>query len=52
MLIALFAGWSLDRLTARDELGVVDGPWFAYWHFALRFLVPVAFGLIMLDVWI
>jgi NSS family neurotransmitter:Na+ symporter len=52
MLIALFAGWSLDRVIARDELNLKEGPWFAYWRFAVRYLVPVAFGLIMLDVWV
>ena len=51
LLIALFAGWSLDRMTAGRELGLSGGPWFAYWRLALRFLVPVALLAIMLDLW-
>ncbi len=51
LLIALFAGWVLDTRVIRDELGTSSGPWFAYWRFALRFLVPVALVAIMLDLW-
>ena len=51
LLIALFAGWSLDRLTAGRELGTSSGPWFAYWRLALRVLVPVALLAIMVDLW-
>jgi len=51
LLIALFAGWALDRATAGAELGTTSGPWFLYWRFALRFLVPVALVAIMLDLW-
>jgi NSS family neurotransmitter:Na+ symporter len=51
LLIALFAGWALDRATVGEELGVSSGPWFVYWRFAVRFLVPAAMILIMLDLW-
>lgn len=51
MLIALFVGWVLDASVARDELGTDRGPWFLYWRFALRFLVPAALFAIMLDLW-
>ncbi len=51
LLIALFTGWALDRATIGTELGTTSGPWFIYWRFALRFLVPVAMILIMLDLW-
>lgn len=51
LLIALFAGWCLDRATVGAEIGVSSGPWFAYWRFALRYLVPVAMILIMVDLW-
>jgi NSS family neurotransmitter:Na+ symporter len=51
LLIALFAGWALDRATAGAELGTSSGPWFIYWRFALRFLVPAALIAIMLDLW-
>lgn len=51
LLIALFAGWCLDRATVGEEIGTSSGPWFLYWQFAVRFLVPVAMILIMLDLW-
>lgn len=51
LLIALFAGWALDRATVGQELGTSSGPWFLYWRFALRFLVPLALIAIMLDLW-
>jgi NSS family neurotransmitter:Na+ symporter len=51
LLIALFAGWCLDRATAGQELGADSGPWFIYWRFALRFLIPAAMIVIMLDLW-
>jgi len=51
LLIALFAGWSLDKLAVSQELGVTDGPWLMYWRFAVRYLVPVALTLIMIDLW-
>ena len=51
LLIALFVGWALDRATIADELGTSSGPWYLYWRFALRFLVPVALIAIILDLW-
>lgn len=51
LLLALFAGWSLDKVVVSQELGVTNGPWLAYWRFAVRYLVPVALTLIMIDLW-
>ncbi|UCG74059.1 MAG: sodium-dependent transporter, partial [Chromatiales bacterium] len=51
LLIALFAGWCLDRAAVGEEIGTSSGPWFLYWQFAVRFLVPLAMILIMLDLW-
>jgi len=51
LLIALFAGWSIDKAVVALELGVSGGPWLAYWRFAVRYLVPVALALIMIDLW-
>lgn len=51
LLIALFAGWSLSRAVAHEELGIGDGVLFGYWRFAVRFLVPVALVLIIIDLW-
>ncbi len=51
LLLALFAGWSLDKVVVSQELGITDGPWLAYWRFAVRYLVPVALTLIMVDLW-
>ena len=41
LLLALFAGWSLDKIVVSQELGVANGPWLAYWRFAVRYLVPL-----------
>ena len=51
LLIALFAGWAMRRASVRAEIGVGEGPLFEYWHFALRFLVPVALTAIVVDLW-
>jgi len=51
LLLALFAGWSIDKVVVSQELGITGGPWLLYWRFAVRYLVPVALTLIMIDLW-
>jgi len=48
-LIALFAGWAFSSESLREELGLSDSFWFAALRFVLRFLAPVAVGLVFLT---
>jgi NSS family neurotransmitter:Na+ symporter len=45
-LIAIFAGWIMSRKATLEELGMTDGLAYAYWRFILRYVAPVAFGVI------
>lgn len=52
MLIAIFAGWVLDKQLYRDELsnnGDLKTPYFKLVVFALRYIAPIAIGLVFLD---
>ena len=52
MLISIFAGWVLDRQLYRDEIsngGDLKTPYFKLLIFALRYIAPVAIGLVFLD---
>lgn len=52
MLIAIFAGWILDRQLYRDEItnsGEIKAPYFRLLIFSLRYIAPLAIGLVFLD---
>ena len=52
MLIAIFAGWVLDRQLYREEItnsGEIRAPYFRLLIFALRYVAPIAIGLVFLD---
>ena len=49
LLIAVFAGWMMSRKSTLEELDIPDGPGYAYWRFTVRYLAPLAFGLIFLS---
>ena len=52
MLISIFAGWVLDRKLYRDEIsndGTLKTPYFKLLVFSLRFIAPLAIGLVFLD---
>jgi NSS family neurotransmitter:Na+ symporter len=52
MFISLFAGWYLDRKLYRDELtngGKIKAPYFKILIFILKYVAPVAIGLILLN---
>ena len=49
LLIAVFAGWIMSRQSTLDELDFPDGPRYAYWRFIVRYIAPVAFGLIFFS---
>jgi NSS family neurotransmitter:Na+ symporter len=46
LLIAVFAGWIMSRNSTLEELGFPDGFRYAFWRFILRYIAPVAFGVI------
>ena len=52
MLISIFAGWALDRKLYRDEIsngGDLKTPYFKLLVFSLRYIAPLAIGLVFLD---
>ena len=52
MLISIFAGWKLDRQLYRDEIsngGDLRTPYFRALVFSLRYIAPLAIGLVFLD---
>ena len=52
MLISIFAGWRLDRQLYRDEIsngGDLRTPYFKALIFSLRYIAPLAIGLVFLD---
>ena len=52
MFISIFAGWKLDRQLYRDEIsngGDLRTPYFKALIFALRYIAPLAIGLVFLD---
>lgn len=52
MLISIFAGWILDRQLYRDEIsnrGDIPTPYFKVLIFSLRYIAPLAIGLVFLD---
>lgn len=52
MLIAIFAGWVLDKQLYRDEIsngGEIKTPYFKMLIFSLRFVAPLAIGIVFLD---
>jgi NSS family neurotransmitter:Na+ symporter len=50
LLIAIFAGWVLKREHSVDELRLGDGLLYRGWYFLIRYLTPLAVGLVFLDV--
>lgn len=42
LLIAVFAGWIVDKNIVVEELDMGEGGLFKLWHFLIRFLVPPA----------
>lgn len=52
MLISIFAGWRLDRQLYRNEIsngGDLRTPYFKALIFSLRYIAPLAIGLVFLD---
>jgi NSS family neurotransmitter:Na+ symporter len=50
MLTAVFAGWFMTRDAAREELGIRRLAVFRIWRFLIRYVAPVAIGLMLVAV--
>ena len=46
LLIAVLAGWGLQKSATLDELQVQDSHWYRLWRILVRFVVPTAIALI------
>ena len=42
LLIAVFAGWVVNKQASQDELTTLNAAGYALWHFLIRFVVPPA----------
>ena len=49
LLIALFAGWVISPRSALEGLSLTEGALFHYWLFVLRYVAPLAIGLIFIT---
>ena len=49
LLIALFTGWVVSKALMQAELPHAGPRVFAYWRFTIRWLAPVAVGLIIVT---
>ena len=48
LLIAVFAGWVVDKAVTRDELAGLSAGLYETWHFLIRFVVPPALLIIII----
>jgi NSS family neurotransmitter:Na+ symporter len=48
VLVAVLAGWGLQRSATLDELQLTDGRFYKTWRLLVRYLVPVAIALVFL----
>ena len=48
VLVALLAGWGLEKSVTIDELQISAGPLYKTWRFLVRYLVPAAIALVFL----
>lgn len=49
LLIALFTGWVVSKALMQKELPQAGEKFFAYWRFTIRYLAPIAVGLIIIT---
>jgi NSS family neurotransmitter:Na+ symporter len=49
LLVALFTGWIVSRALMRKELEESSDAFFRYWRFTIRWLAPIAVGLIIIT---
>ena len=49
LMIALFAGWVMNRDHAKEELAMKRMVWFQLWLFLVRFVTPIAVIIVFLN---
>ena len=49
LLIAVFAGWMLNRSTITQECSSRTELWPQFWRFANRYVAPIAISIVLLD---
>lgn len=49
LAMAIFAGWMMSKSSVLDELKMAEGVIFKTWYFVVRFVTPVAVGLVFLN---
>ena len=49
LLISVFAAWIMTRESSRGELGLANGMGYTLWRALVRYVTPVAIGLILLN---
>ncbi len=49
LLIAVFAGWGISKMSSRDELNMKSSGVHSLWYFMIRFAVPVAVFIILVT---
>lgn len=47
LMLAIFVGWYVSRDHLRDELDLPEGGIFALWHVSIKYVAPVAIGVIL-----
>jgi neurotransmitter:Na+ symporter, NSS family len=50
LMVALMAGWALSRETVMRELGIGSGRGFKLWYATIRYIVPLALGIVFLAI--
>jgi len=50
LMVALMAGWALSREVVLRELGIGSGTWFKLWYGTIRYIVPLALGVVFLAI--
>lgn len=50
LMVALMAGWALSRETVLRELGIGPGKGFKLWYGTIRYIVPLALGIVFLAI--
>ena len=47
MLVAIFFGWFATKRLKEIEIGFESSHWFNFWHFMIRFIVPLVLFIIL-----
>ncbi len=50
LMVAVMAGWALSRATVMRELGIGSGSGFKLWYGTIRYVVPLALGIVFLAI--